>query len=69
VKLTFTASETGSTFQCALNKAKFAPCSSPLKVKSKKGKNRFQVRAVDAAGNVDATPATARWTFKRKRKR
>jgi hypothetical protein len=42
---------------------KFKPCDSG-KVKYKKlkgGKKKFQVRAKDAAGNVDPTPAKAKW--------
>ena len=42
---------------------KFKPCDSG-KVKYKKlkdGKKKFQVRATDAAGNVDASPAKAKW--------
>jgi hypothetical protein len=64
----FSSSEPGSTFECALNGAPFAPCSSPDTVKGKKGKNHFEVRATDAAGNVDPTPATDDWKVKKKKK-
>jgi hypothetical protein len=37
--------------------------SSPLKYKLKLGKFKFAVRAIDAAGNVDQTPAKKK--FKR----
>lgn len=58
VKFTFGGSEAGSTYECKLDKSAFAPCSSPLKLKHvKPGKHVLSVRAVDAAGNVDATPA------------
>jgi len=40
----------------------FRPCASPKKLKAKLGKHTFAVRAIDAAGNVDPTPATR--TFK-----
>ena len=69
-KLAFTSDEAGSTFECALKGKrvkkklkKFKPCDSG-KVKYKKlkdGKKKFQVRATDAAGNVDASPAKAKW--------
>lgn len=64
-KLAFT-SEAGATFQCRLDGGAWKTCTSPTKLKVKKGKHTFSVRAVDAAGNVDATPATV--TFKRVRK-
>jgi len=58
VKLKFTATEAGSTFQCKLDAKPFKPCSSPKKYKKlKPGKHVFKVRAIDRAGNVDPTPA------------
>jgi hypothetical protein len=63
VKFKFTSSEPGSTFECKLDKAKkFSRCKSPLKKKLKPGKHKFSVRAIDKAGNSDATPAV--WKFK-----
>jgi len=35
------------------------------KVRVKPGKHRFKVRAIDAAGNVDRTPAKARFKVRR----
>jgi hypothetical protein len=66
-RFAFSATEAGSTFACSLNGKSFAPCSSPLTVKAKSGKNRFEVRATDAAGNADSTPATHSWKLKRRR--
>ena len=41
---------------------KFKPCSRPLKLKHLKfGKHKIQVRAIDAAGNVDPTPLRGKW--------
>ncbi|HEV8688024.1 MAG TPA: hypothetical protein VGQ84_12170, partial [Gaiellaceae bacterium] len=60
----FSASEAGSTFACALDSAAFAPCSSPQSYGGlADGSHSFQVRATDAAGNVDPTPARASWTI------
>ncbi|HYU59435.1 MAG TPA: hypothetical protein VEK39_01635 [Solirubrobacterales bacterium] len=64
----FSSSEAGSTFECALDGAAFAPCTSPDTLKVKKGKHSFNVRAKDAAGNVDGSPATDSWKVKKKRK-
>jgi hypothetical protein len=49
----------GITFECKVDKGAFAFCTSPKSYKLKRGKHTVQVRAIDAAGNVDATPATA----------
>ncbi|HKG26100.1 MAG TPA: S8 family serine peptidase, partial [Thermomicrobiales bacterium] len=66
----FSADEPGSTFECKLDRKPFAPCRSPRKVKKlKAGKHKFLVRATDAVGNVDPTPAKKRWTVQRTRKR
>jgi Ca2+-binding RTX toxin-like protein len=61
----FTSTEPGSTFQCKLDDDPFAACSSPFEDKVKKGKHHFEVRAVDAVGNVDPTPATYDWKVKK----
>ena len=65
----FSSTEAGSTFKCKLDKGAFEPCTSPQKVKAKKGKHTFEVQATDAAGNTDATPATYSWKVKKKKKR
>ena len=60
--LAFTATETGATFQCALDGGAFAPCTGPLVVGPLAlGDHTFAVRAIDRAGNVDPTPATYPW--------
>ncbi|MEZ5062891.1 MAG: hypothetical protein R2700_15520, partial [Solirubrobacterales bacterium] len=68
VTFAFSSDESGR-FECKLDKASFSPCTSPLTLKAKKGKHTFSVRAVDAAGNTDASPATASFKVKRKKKR
>ncbi len=65
----FSSSEAGSTFECSLDGAQFAPCSSPDTLKVKKGKHSFEVRAKDAAGNVDGSPASDSWKVKKKKKK
>ncbi|HKT83355.1 MAG TPA: hypothetical protein VJQ84_05910 [Solirubrobacterales bacterium] len=63
VKFVFASSEPGSRFECKLDGAKkFIPCTSPLTKTVKPGKHKLEVRAIDAAGNLDASPA--RWSFK-----
>jgi hypothetical protein len=68
-KFKFTSNEPGSTFECSLDGAQFAPCSSPDTLKVKKGKHSFEVKAHDAAGNVDGSPASDNWKVKKKRKK
>jgi hypothetical protein len=56
VKFKFTSNEPGSTFECMIDKKLFKPCTSPKKFKVRDGNHTFLVRAIDAAGNVDASP-------------
>lgn len=61
-KFRFRASESGSAFECKLDKRRYEPCTSPQVYKRlKRGKHRFRVRATDADGNTDPTPAKHRW--------
>ena len=61
-RIRFSSDEPGSRFECRLDRGKFKPCGSPRQLKRlRKGKHRFAVRAIDRAGNVDPTPAKARW--------
>jgi hypothetical protein len=62
-KFRFSSTEAGSTFQCKLDKKPFRSCRSPKKYKRlKPGRHVFKVRATDAAGNTDPTPAVKRFT-------
>jgi hypothetical protein len=62
---TFSASEQ-ATFECKVDAGTFAPCSSPkIQTGLTRTAHAFEVRAVDAAGNVDPTPTIHRWTVTR----
>jgi beta-mannanase len=59
----YSASESGSSFECSLDDVAFAPCTSPKSYTGLgNGQHTFRVRARDAAGNEDATPAARTWT-------
>ena len=66
----FGSDQAGSTFRCRIDAQPQGPCTSPLTLrKLRKGTHLFEVVAVDAAGNADATPATDTFKVKRKRRR
>jgi len=53
---------TACTFECELDYGGFSSCSSPKTYISLSEESHiFRVRAIDAAGNVDGTPATRNW--------
>jgi hypothetical protein len=59
----FSSNEPGVTYQCSLDGAAFAPCPDPDTLTGlSNGSHTLSVRAVDAAGNIDASPATYTWT-------
>ena len=65
ITITFTGTDNvGVTgFQCSLDTKPFASCTSPITFNNLAfGTHTFRVRAIDAAGNVDPTPASFQWT-------
>ena len=62
----FSGADSGSgvaSFACALDGGAFVPCASGVTYTGlADGGHTFAVRAVDAAGNVDATPETYAWS-------
>jgi len=61
-RFTFVASEPNASFQCRLDAGALAPCASPASYASLGiGRHAVSVRAIDAAGNVQAAPTTYAW--------
>ncbi|MFA6298157.1 MAG: hypothetical protein WC642_03260 [Nocardioides sp.] len=60
-KFAFKSSKRGSRFKCKVDGKPWKTCSSPYQVRVRPGRHTFRVRAIDAAGNVDPTPAIWRW--------
>ena len=59
----FSSSESGSSFECQLDSGAYAACNAPsTTVRLADGSHTFSVRATDAAGNTDPTPATRAFT-------
>ncbi|MFO0694317.1 MAG: hypothetical protein U0230_12225 [Polyangiales bacterium] len=64
VTFAFTSTEAGATFECSTDGGPFVPCASGTTVSGlSAGSHTFEVRSVDAAGNVDPTPASYTWTI------
>ena len=57
------ARASGLSFKCKLDRKRFKKCTSPKKFRHlSSGKHKVQVEAIDAAGNVDPTPAKKKFT-------
>jgi hypothetical protein len=64
----FVSTEQNSSFACSVDSKAFKPCSSPQAYKGlRRTKHTFAVRAIDAVGNLDPTPAQRSWRVKKKR--
>lgn len=60
--ISFSSSEPGSTFECRLDAGAWSGCASPKALAGLgAGAHDFEVRARDAANNLDATPAVLSW--------
>lgn len=55
------AAEPGATLSCKVDKRPWRACRARFAVKVKPGKHVLRVRATDALGNTDTTPAVFRW--------
>lgn len=67
---TFVSSETGSRFECSVDGAAFAACTSPFTLPELgRGDHSFLVRAIDADGDIDPTPARADFKVKKRQKK
>jgi hypothetical protein len=71
VKFRFTSTEPGAQMRCAIDGRRYAACASPVKLglRARRGSwtpHMFSVRARDAAGNSDTSPAV--WTGSAKRR-
>lgn len=64
VTIHYASSETGSNFECQLDGGPWAQCAQAAVSYAglAPGGHSFAVRAVDAAGNRDLSPATAAWS-------
>lgn len=63
----FRADEPGARFECRLDGRRWRACTSPTRLtRLAPGLHRFKVRAVDAAGNRDESPAVRRWRVLRR---
>lgn len=64
-----TSEPSGGTLMCGVDGDPYKQCKSPMRLKVGGGPHIFRVFSIDAAGNVDATPAERAWHVKRKHKK
>jgi hypothetical protein len=65
----FDTNELDAGTECQLDGGRFDSCRSPTFLKVSRGRHTFRVRGVDAANNVDPTPAGYDWRVTKKRKK
>src|SRR5205823_6495955 len=59
----FSANESGATLECSIDEGAFSSCGTPHQLGPLgEGQHTFAVRAIDAAQNVDPTPASRTFT-------
>ncbi len=66
VVLRFVANEPRASFRCKLDRKPFRSCASPRAFSLSRGRHAIRVRAIDAAGNADPTPALVRVEVRRR---
>ncbi|WP_299759223.1 Ig-like domain-containing protein [uncultured Pontibacter sp.] len=63
-KFSFSSNESGVTYQVSIDEGNFANAANPFTTNNlSDGEHTLSVRAVDAAGNTDATPASYTWAI------
>ncbi len=67
VAFRFSSSEAGSSFRCKLDRKPYRRCASPRMYTVGLGRHAVRIAAVDAAGNVDRTPALFQFRVVRRR--
>jgi RHS repeat-associated protein len=65
VTFKFTSPDSGAAFECSMDSGAYSACTSPKEYTLTDGSHTFRVRAVDTAGNQDATPAERSFTVAR----
>jgi len=68
VTIGFFSSEPAGRFECSVDRKRFKACTSPRPYRASAvgpGGHTLLVRAIDAAGNVDSSPAKSRFKLKR----
>ena len=60
----FESSEPASSFECRADDRDWHDCASPERTRAALGDHVFRVRAIDADGNVDPSPARHRWSVR-----